>query len=279
MIAIDRGNNEIIVFLCTALFIYFLQKNKGFAACMFLSIAMAMKLFPAVFLVLLFSEKKYKEIAITVGLTLLLSIMSVSLFANDFSDNINFILSGFGVTNAPLFGDNNVLQRGVSAFVAIKLFLVKADLLHSMRMHAILSAYSVVCLTVFGLLSLYIWLIEREFWKKLTLLVLPMLLFPQVSAEYKLLYIYLPLYLFVNHEKRSVMDLFYLLMLALMLVPKDYLYFQGFITDSGYADYSINSVLNIAIMIMVMTAMVITGFMGKKASKYAIKKNKNSGML
>ena len=52
---------------------------------------------------------------------------------------------------------------------------------------------------VLGLfIAAYVVLVEKEFWKKVAILVVAMLLLPHVSADYKLIHIFLPLFLFIN---------------------------------------------------------------------------------
>ncbi len=254
LFVIDRGNIESWVFICTALFIYYFQKNKGIPACIFLSMAIAMKLFPAIFLILMVTEKKYKELAITIALALLISIISLLLFENGFSNNLKFVLSGFDMGNFKYIqGDNNLLQRGISLFTLIKYILIKTNLINSVKISFVMSMYVKITIIVFGLIVAYIYFIEKTFWKKVTMIILPMLLFPHVSADYKLLYIFILLYLFVNNEKKTRADLFYLLMLAFLLIPKDYYYFYN------VPDFSINNIINISILIIMMMVIIATG--------------------
>ena len=80
-----------------------------------------------------------------------------------------------------------------------------------------------------------------------------------MSADYRLLYIFIPLYLYVNNETKTKLDLFYLLALVLLLIPKDYWYLQGFLTDSGKADYSINNTINTSILVIMTVVIMASG--------------------
>ena len=263
LITIDRGNIESMVFVFTALFIYYFQKNKSVPACIFLSMAIAMKLFPAAFLILLFAEKKYKDMAITLALTVLISVISLSFFKNGFFHNLQFILSGFGVADNNFFKDTPYLQRGVSLFTLVKLILIKSNLIHSVEVSSILSMYVKTSFVVFGLVVAYIYFIEKDFWQKVSLITFTILLLPHMSAEYKLLYIFIPMYLFVNNENVSKLNLFYLLSFTLLLVPKDYFYFREFRTDTDAIDFSINNVINIFILIMMTVVIMANGLLYK----------------
>jgi hypothetical protein len=61
-----------------------------------------------------------------------------------------------------------------------------------------------------------------RFWKKVLLLVVAMNLLPQVSADYKMLHIFVPLFLFVNQDLPEKSDLLYAILFGLLLIPKDY---------------------------------------------------------
>ena len=63
---IDRANFESFVFIFLCIFIYLYQKGKINYAIIPLAIAISMKLFPAIFLILLFSDRKYKQILWTI---------------------------------------------------------------------------------------------------------------------------------------------------------------------------------------------------------------------
>ncbi|MCJ7740436.1 hypothetical protein MUP32_03920 [Candidatus Microgenomates bacterium] len=58
--------------------------------------------------------------------------------------------------------------------------------------------------------------------KKIALLTFSMNLLPAVSGDYKLLYVFIPLFLFINFSKKSRWDLIYLVLFSLLLIPKNY---------------------------------------------------------
>jgi hypothetical protein len=222
-----------------------------------------MKLFPAVFLILLVVDKKYKNLAVTILFTTIISIIPLLFFEGGFFNNLKYILSGFGVANYNFFDDTVCLQRGVSLFMLVKIWLMKDNLIHSVSMPAVLSVYMKGSIIAFGLIAAYIYFIEKEFWKKVALITFAMLLLPHMSAEYKLLYIFIPIYLFINNENKSKLNLFYLLGLSLLLIPKDYFYFREFRTDTTAIDFSINNVINIFILIMMTVVIMANGLLYK----------------
>ena len=116
---------------------------------------------------------------------------------------------------------------------------------------------------MFILLSGYVLFIEKELWKKVMILVASALLFPHASADFKLIYIFIPMFMFINVDKKSRFDLFYIIMFGLLLIPKDYYIFPKIISDSRYSDISIAVILNILILVLMVVMIVIDGFINR----------------
>ena len=85
------------------------------------------------------------------------------------------------------------------------------------------------------------------------------LLLPHISADYKLIYIFIPMFMFINSDKKSRFDLFYVIMFGLLLIPKDYYQFSRIVSDSGCSDIGIAVVLNIFIIISMVAVIVKDG--------------------
>ena len=100
------------------------------------------------------------------------------------------------------------------------------------------------------------------------------ILLPHASADYKLIYIFIPMFMFINSDKKSRFDLFYIIMFALLLIPKDYYLFPKIVSDDAYNDISIAVVLNI-LMILVMTAVVIIDGFSNFLAKRKVARNEN----
>jgi hypothetical protein len=109
------------------------------------------------------------------------------------------------------------------------------------------------------LVVLYVIFIEKEEWKRFAILIFAMLLLPPISADYKLLYIFIPLYIFINNKKPSKTEIIYLLMFCLLLIPKDYSFLPNVISDAPtYHDISISVVINIITMLLMSTIIMIS---------------------
>jgi len=258
---IDRGQSEGWVFICLAFFIHFFNKKRFMVSSVLLSFAIAMKLSPVVFLVFMLSEKKYRETIFTIALVFLLTAGSLLLHKGGLSNNINYVLSGCGVMQNSVYFlvKNNVVQRGVNLNAFIKIILIETNLINSINMAIVSSVFSMVSLLLSVGVSLYVILIEKEQWKRVALLIFIMLLFPLISGDHRLLHIFIPLYLFINSKEHTKLDLFYAIMFALLLIPKDYYVFPNIISDSLLSDTSISVVFNVLLLIVMTLVIIGTG--------------------
>lgn len=259
----DRGNPEALVFIALAFFLYFWRQGKWIISSVCLASAIAMKLAPILFLVFLVAERRFKEIAYTLGFTLLLTGISLCVFEGGFLANADFILRGNNIGSSPaltkLLSDASFFQRGVTLFGVTKLLLFLTHSLNHFDANTLLILYKWIGGFCFLVLSIYIIFIEQEQWKRLALTVFAFLMFPHLSADYKLIHIFLPMYLLINTEQHQRTHIFYALMFALLLIPKDYYLFPGISSDAQVADISIAMLINPTIMLITMAVIVIAG--------------------
>lgn len=278
LFTIDRGNFEGLLFIFLLCFIYFYQRGQTKVSIVFLACSISMKLFPVVLLILLLSDKKYKESVLAVALTAILTIACLVIFEGGLFNNLIFLIRGSNVQDHQGFSawlaGNNYVQRGVTLFTFFKIIFNQMNVIDSIDMAAFLKGYFVATTLLFIVLAGYVVLVEKEFWKKTALLVFAMLLFPHISADYKLLHVFIPLLLFIQSEKKSRGDFFYALMFALLLIPKDYYLLPHILSDSGTSDISIAVLLNPLIMLAMMGAIIVSGL--KNVDRDEIKNNLSS---
>ena len=114
LFTLDRGNIESFVFISLLAFVYFYEKKKYILSVVFLSFAIAMKLFPIVLVIIYLSDKKYKEVFFTGLCTGLLTFFSLLFFKGGIYENLVQIISGANLVRLNVFlGGDLVVQRGV----------------------------------------------------------------------------------------------------------------------------------------------------------------------
>ena len=262
LITFDRGNLEGLIFIFLLLFMFFFMREEYWVSAVFLAFAIASKLYPAVYLLLYISKKKYKEFALSIFLTGILTWSSLLSFKGGFADNFGYLIRGenLNIPSVAVFlGNNNIVQRGVTLFTFLKVLLIETGKITSINMQSFLRIYMMIALVIFPVLGAYILFIEKDLWKKFTVLTFAMLLLPQFSADYRLIHVFIPLLLFINVEEKRPLDKAYLILFGLLLIPKSYYYLTKIMSDSGTSDISVAVLINPLIMIFICTLIVGSG--------------------
>lgn len=244
LFTVDRGNLGILVFLFLLLFVNYYQKGDDVKSVIFLSLAIAMKLYPGVFVVLFCADKKYKNIIYTGVLVLALSILSAAVLEGGIQTSLQGLQHNLGLFKEFYMHSVMGLHFNTSLYGAITILGEKFTFLS-----IVLKYYTVIALIAFVLVSLFIVLNENEFWKRVSLLVFMMLLLPQVTFDYKMIHLYIALMLFLNSHNQSKHEILYAILFGLLLIPKDYLIIQ--------ADISIAVFLNPLLMLMIAVTILL----------------------
>lgn len=265
LLVVDRGNFESLLFVFLLLFLLFYTKKQYSISALILAFAISMKIYPAVLLVLFISEKRVRAIVTCLASTAVITFASLLCFRGGVLPNLEFLLQGSNISSNSIFTqftsiNSSMVQRGVSLLTFIKIFYFETRLLPDFIKNNFMSFYVVLAAILAVPVILYVIFVEKETWKKVTLLIFSILLLPTISADYKLLHIFIPLYLFINKERQSKFDILYLLMFGLLLIPKDYYYFASVYSDAlGSHDISIAVVINILTMCMMSIFIMING--------------------
>jgi hypothetical protein len=268
LFVIDRGNLDMYMFILLSAFLYFYVRGLMAPAVVFLSCAIALKLYPAVFVVLFLQDRKYKEALFVPLLASALCAGSLMSLDGGFGLNLQSFIENLKVTDrlyniawpTVTGGASGVLYEGIeyrgglwNIFrVAAYLFLGTDDpyLASGIFLEA-KPLYTALALAVFLATALYIAFIERELWKKAALLTF-LLLLPTSPSDYMLIYLFIPLWLFIRAEGPREGDSRYALGFALLLVPKAYYFLFGTV--------SISVLANPLILSWMLCSMVCAGF-------------------
>ena len=183
-----------------------------------------MKIFPAVFFVLLAVDRKFKDLAYTVILILLLNLATYAIMPGGIIANFNGNLAGFAHWSNFYAGSEGIIfsHNLTNLITSFFLFTGQVNAIPTFTM-----PYTIFAFLFFSLLAIYIFLCEKDFWKRVALLVLAMDLLTNRGGDYKLLYLYIPLFLFINNLKREKFDILYAVLFALLLIPKAYYHFPA----------------------------------------------------
>ncbi|MDR1941979.1 MAG: glycosyltransferase 87 family protein [Endomicrobium sp.] len=204
----ERAN---IIFIAnlfiTAFFICFQSKNKKIfeIGLICLAAAAAIKIYPAVFILLLIKEKKLKEVLrfvlyflllFTVPFFIIGSADTISCFAESLS-----ILSGIskGIISSHWVSLHNFLAVPCAYFDALYLIT-------PMRI-------------LFTILVGVSFFMEKSLWKSAALLTALIILLPHRSAQYVVILTVAPLILFLNDSDKKLKDIIYSVLFAGTFIP------------------------------------------------------------
>lgn len=190
----ERGNSAFIVLLLLLLFIALKDSSKSWqreAALILLAVAAGLKLYPAVFGLLYLQERRWKETARLVLYGLLFT-FGPFVFFGGFKELPVLLYNLRAISEQISFGD---LRSVVYAVVLIgeKFEIAIPVLLKWGRVIAVLFFCSACLCTFF----------QKCLWKKMVLLSGIMIFFPTWSGSYTLVYLVLPLLLFIGEGKNE----------------------------------------------------------------------------
>lgn len=222
---LDRGNIDMLLIILFTSFIYCFSNKSFFKSSFFLAVLNAIKPYFLPFILILIYQKKWKELFLNLFLTVFFVISGFLLLHG----NLYSQLAGFK-TNLLLFKDIYLYKYlyGVgtcsSLFQALKLIAYQNNFPH---VHSLVVFHGFIIFLATLNIIYFAWK-EEVFWKRITLLTLYMSIFPYVIFDYKLLFLFVPLWLFVNTEEKSPFDLVYTILFGLLLIPKKHLIFFPF---------------------------------------------------
>ena len=154
--------------------------------------------------------------------------------------------------------NSNVVQRSVSLLTLIKISIIEFHLNPSpFVVENFSKIYSVLSVIIAVPLSIYTIFFEKEMWKKVALIIFAMLLLPSVSADYRLLLVYLPVVLFLNAEGEGKLDPIYTILFALLFIPITYYFLPTVVSENKIHEISIGVVMRI--MGLLIFCLVIIG--------------------
>ncbi len=223
--AFERGNLEEFIFIFLGIFLYFYQKKKFYWAAFMIACAGAMKVYPLVFLLIFIAERQYRAAIFCMLMTAILTIISLCILQGGFFSNFHSMLSSISA-----YGLKDLIVQDAThnAIFSLSLFAFFYKGLHFLDTNiTAIQTLNYYYLSVFIFLiffTLYFICIKQALWKKIFLLVSVMLLLPPSSGQYKLLYLFLPLALFINETDVDFdnKDVSYLIMFIILFIPINY---------------------------------------------------------
>ena len=257
--AIDRGNDDLIVFVIVVLGIASFEQHRNALAALWIGLAGAAKILPILYLLLFLRGRKLRYVVLGVffaGFATLLGFLGFGLghsiygFRSAFSalqvqnhspvNSTYFNASIVGWVQSIGYAINGA--NGAQAIEnALKPFVVPVDILGAVA------------------LASYLRWREGSIWRAVTLITGLFILLNEVSYYYELLFLFLPLSLFVKYAAVNRRGLIVGVLFGILLAPRAYFYLGSTRVDS--------SVLTTAPLLLALLVTVIYDGYRERASQ------------
>jgi hypothetical protein len=250
MFAMERANLDCLIFVLMALFLVNYLNRRHVLACILLSSVIAMKAYPAVFILLYLKERRFYSAAACILLPCLLTVIALSSFHAGFTHSLHRYqqIAEIYQGKQALYTDRMTLSSSLFQFV--KMIYAYVARLHDFSLAAylvtlkkILFIYEVVTVVAGIFIAWFFLRCEMVFWKQVMLLTLIMILFPPISGDYKLLFLFFPFLLFATSDVKEQHDYLYTILFGLLFIPKNYYILHHTI------HYSVMDFMNVCIML------------------------------
>lgn len=219
--SLDKGNFDLILFILLGLSVYCFKSEKYLLSAVLLALENAMKPFPAMFLFLFLYKKRYKEFLLSIILTGILIVGGFMALKGNFFDQIIVFLKDLGLAKGLLNNSDNFGLTFTSSFYfPLKWLLCKVSS-HPLLKTIVFTNFYNIFFIIMSVITIFFVGREKVFWKQITLLTLFMLMMPYLIYDHKLIFLFIPLWLFVNAKEKSKFDLIYTILFALLFIPKN----------------------------------------------------------
>ena len=222
---LERANYVFFVFFCIALFLLWYQDGnplKRKFALLFLAISVAMRMYPAIFVLLLLRERRFRD-------TVFCTLCSIFLFFIPFCflrGGLLFNCTAF-LQNLFSFASYKPLSINVSAtnFFRITAYLFGTELFD----HTVLVLFcNVLKIALLGISALAI-LFTKENWKAYTLCAAMIILIPNPAMVHSLIFLSLGIIPFLQKSTTRKIDYVYMTLFILLFMPLQFGYIIPFV--------------------------------------------------
>jgi len=229
--AVDRANFDLLVCAALLLFVLAYGRQKFRVSTVFLALAIALKPYAGIFLMVYIFDKRYKDTLLVLFNVLFFTILSLALFKGGFfTETKQYFTALFSAVDYLSAGNQQAftsdlygLLTVVTQFIGNKL---GADI-YLPAYHEVKIIYGLFAIAVFVYLTVYVWKNHQPPWKILALLTILLVLLPFGTADYRLIYLLVPMLMFIAAGEKTRHDMIIIILWGLLLIPKNYYTLQS----------------------------------------------------
>lgn len=256
--SLDKGNFDMFLFVVLGLCVFAFNKEKYILSSVLLAVVNACKPFTLLFLLLFLIRRKYKEFFLSLFITGILIIGGFLFFSQDLSGQFN-ILRDTWVRFKVIYAFSDLeevgMRFGSSIFMTLKLIFCRLTAQPIISTIAFTKIYDIACYFITAITMFFVWK-EKIFWKQLTLLTCNFLLLPYITYDYKLIFLYIPVWFFISEKEKTKFDLIYVILFGLLFIPKNIIINVVQTGPTVVEWFSLSIIIN-PILMIILTCLII----------------------
>lgn len=254
--ALDRGNLEAWVAVLSLIFVL-LRNNRFFwLGALALSLAIAIKAYPVVFLILLVSERRYWPAAGIVAMAVALTLSTVLVLDGGLMHILQGLHTGLQEYYEGWILGPTTVNYSTDPYNGLRLLKGWIQYLPGGEFHIANSPLYVKIYTFFSsafaiATIAFILFVPAPCWRKIMAICLTALLYPTAANDYKLLTLYPGLFMLLIAPENGRRETLALWCMALLMVPKQYYYIINY--------YTISNIISPALVLVLAGLVLIDG--------------------
>jgi hypothetical protein len=231
LFGLDRANLDLLVLPCFFLFAFTYERQKYRASTVFLALAIALKPYTAILTMVYIFDRRFKDGLLVIFNAAFLTVLSLSLFKGGlFAETRNYFSALSGAANLLSGGSQQYftsdlysLLTVVIKFVGDTLNIGSAETTMYLPAHPeARTIYTIIAVIVSIYFVIHLWKEPKPLWKAMAVLTILIILLPINSHDYRLIYLFVPMLMYLAANERRRNDLLIVILWGLLLVPKNY---------------------------------------------------------
>jgi len=230
LFAVDRANFDLLVVPLLFLFALTYGRQQHKTSTVFLALAIALKPYTAIFAIVYFLDKRFRDGLLVIFNAVFLTALSLSLFKDglfvetqkyftDLSHTVDYLSVGSQqVFTSDLYSLLTVTMKSVGDVLNADIFLPAHPVARV--------SYAVTAAIVAVYFVIRLWEKPRPLWKTMAVLTILIILLPINSHDYRLTYLFVPMLMYLGTNEDSRKALLTIILWGLLLVPKAYYHLQ-----------------------------------------------------
>ena len=233
LISLDRSNQENFIFVLVASALLLLYDRRPRWAAALVGAAIATKPYGVIFLPIFVTDCRFKEVFIALGVAVGTTVLALVVMPGNPLETLATVHRSMGsymdyyvIGNEGMYFNASLHGLAKTLIYWNHWFLDGADpkaVVAFMRQFS--SIYFGFALVIFAAVLALMFAVRMPFWKKTALLACCINLLPYISGSYRMMYLFIPLLLFLAEKEVSREDRFFCVTFGLILIPKSYVHF------------------------------------------------------